>query len=112
MSSLIKLKNQLREFVDNDDYEVECPGGGTHPGEPFYFSVLDVETEFNEMSEQLTKQQEEIAEYRKVIIQALNINNLWMYFGDIPKGQESNAEALGLMNNSFLDVLDKHNKGE
>ncbi len=55
MKSLAKLKNQLREFVDNDDYEIESPGGGTHPGEPFYFSVLDVESDFNEMFSQLAE---------------------------------------------------------
>lgn len=68
LNSLIKLKNQLREFVDNDEYEIESPGGGTHPGEPFFFSILDVETEFNEISEQLAKQQNEIIEYKAFML--------------------------------------------
>ena len=60
----------------------------------------------------LAKQQEEIAELKAAVESALNIKDLWVYNGDIPKWHEGEAQALSKMHDKFVDVLAKHNKGE
>jgi len=61
---------------------------------------------------QLAKQQEEIEELKSAIESALNIKDLWVYNGDIPKWHEGEAQALSKMHDKFVDLLAKHNKGE
>ena len=60
----------------------------------------------------LAKQQEEIAELKAAVESALNIKDLWVYNGDIPKWHEGEAQALSKMHDKFVDVLAKNNKGE
>lgn len=75
---------------------------------PLVEIVSNQKQRIQQLDEQLAASKARECEYRKVITKALNINNLWMYFGDVPDGCEGKAEALGLMNNFFLDVLAKH----
>jgi hypothetical protein len=66
----------------------------------------------DEYEREINKQQEEIAELKSAIESALNIKDLWVYNGDIPKWHEGEAQALSKMHDKFVDLLAKHNKGE